>query len=554
MQFNGAPMFAPKGYMTDYLTDEAVKAIKANRNRPFFIYFAPNAIHTPLQAKKADYDALPQIKDHRLRVYGAMVRTLDRNVGRILQALKDEGLDENTLVIFTSDNGGAGYIGLPDVNKPYRGWKSTFFEGGIHAPFFMRWPGMIPAGLALSAIPSATSTSSPPPPAAAGAQVPTDRTIDGVDLLPFLQGKAPGRPHQTLFWRSGQYKAVLDGDWKLQSSEAAEQGLALRPGHRPHRAARPLRRPSRTQAAALLALLAAQDARASSRCGRRCCRARCSSTTPAAAPQKAGDEYITLGQLSRCRFLPPRPTRQYRGARSAAWFLALAAVLTLGPGLIHSFLPDGGARVIAGLDLGDRRDLVIGVFAWEGATQLALGLGMLAVALRYRPLTPLFLALVIVERGLMSLQGWVLKPPANGHHPPEHYASPVIVVLAPGLPGVRCGAGDLEAALLLIALALRSDARASPRRVPGRPAWPRPRRRRPGMVLVKGGRFTHGRGAACGRRKARRATDQVGSFWMDRTEVTNAHFARFVDATGYVTVAERPPTQRTIRGLSPAAS
>ena len=129
-------------------------------------------------------------------------------------------------------------------------------------------------------------------------------------------------------------------------------------------------------------------------------------------------------------FLPPSTNAQYRGAAIAPWFLLLSAVLTLIPGLIHSFLPDGGAGVIAGLDMGERRDLVIGVFRWEGSTQLALGLGMLAVALRYRPLTPLFLALVIVERGLMSLHGWVLSPPANGHHPPEHYASPVSVGLA----------------------------------------------------------------------------------------------------------------------------
>lgn len=118
--------------------------------------------------------------------------------------------------------------------------------------------------------------------------------------------------------------------------------------------------------------------------------------------------------------LPRSTNADYRGARSAAWFLGLAAVLTMAPGLIHSFLPDGGAETIAGLDLGDRRDLVVGVFAWEGAT--------LAVALRYRPLVPLFLALLILERGLMTVQAWLLKPAA--HHPPEHYASPVTVVLA----------------------------------------------------------------------------------------------------------------------------
>jgi arylsulfatase A-like enzyme len=219
VQFNGSPMFAPKGYMTDYLTDEAIKAIRANRNRPFFMYFAPNAIHTPLQATKADYDALPQIKDHRLRVYGAMVRNLDRNVGRLLQTLKDQGLDQNTLVIFTSDNGGAGYIGLPDINKPYRGWKATFFEGGIHSPFFMRWPGVIPANITFKD-PVGHVDIFATAAAAAGAPLPRDRTIDGVNLLPYILGKGSGRPHQTLFWRSGQYKVLLDGDWKLQSSEA----------------------------------------------------------------------------------------------------------------------------------------------------------------------------------------------------------------------------------------------------------------------------------------------------------------------------------------------
>jgi hypothetical protein len=129
-------------------------------------------------------------------------------------------------------------------------------------------------------------------------------------------------------------------------------------------------------------------------------------------------------------FLPPTTNGEYRGARSAVWFLGLATVLTLIPGLIHSFAPSGGAEGIAGLDLGAQRSLVVGVFSWEGSTQLAFGLGMAAVVWRYRPLTPLFLGLVIVERGLMSLQGWILKPPAEGHHPPEHYASPVTVVLA----------------------------------------------------------------------------------------------------------------------------
>ena len=147
-----------------------------------------------------------------------MIRSLDRNIGRVLQALKDQGVDDNTLVIFTSDNGGAHYIGLDGLNSPYRGWKATFFEGGIHVPFFMRWPGAIPAGASVAAPVShfdifATAA------AAAGAQAPTDRIIDGVNLLPFIQGQAPGRPHDVLFWRTDRYRVVRAGDWKLQVSE-----------------------------------------------------------------------------------------------------------------------------------------------------------------------------------------------------------------------------------------------------------------------------------------------------------------------------------------------
>ncbi len=290
VQFNGSPMFAPKGYMTDYLTDQAIAAIKANRNQPFFIYFAPNAIHTPLQAKKEDYDALPQIQDHRLRVYGAMTRNLDANVGRILQTLKDEGLDQNTLVIFTSDNGGAGYIGLPDVNKPYRGFKSTFFEGGIHAPFFMRWPAQIPAG---SRFPYPVghvdlfSTAA----GAAGAAVPNDRKIDGVDLLPYVKGVTAGRPHQTLFWRSGQYKVVLDGDWKLQSNEARSKvwlyNLAVDPTERNDLSKA---EPARTRA--LLAMLKAQDAETAKPMWPSLLQGPIMIDRPGGQKQQAGDEYI----------------------------------------------------------------------------------------------------------------------------------------------------------------------------------------------------------------------------------------------------------------------
>ena len=219
---NGGQRFAPGAYMTDYLGDEAVKAIAANRNRPFFMYLAFNAPHTPLQALKSDYDALTNIRDHRLRVYAAMIRALDRNVGNVLAALRANGLDENTLVIFTSDNGGAHYIGLPEINRPFRGWKATFFEGGIHVPFFMKWPAAVPRGTTFAApvghVDIFTTAA-----AAAGATPPTDRVRDGVDLVPFVAGKAEGRPHQSLYWRSGPYKTLLAGDWKLQVAETPKK-------------------------------------------------------------------------------------------------------------------------------------------------------------------------------------------------------------------------------------------------------------------------------------------------------------------------------------------
>jgi arylsulfatase A-like enzyme len=222
VRYNGSEPFAPSAYLTDYLADEAVRAIEANRHRPFFLYLAFNAPHTPLQALKSDYDALPGIANPTERVYGAMMRSLDRAVGRVLDALRAHGLEENTLVFFTSDNGGANYVGLPDLNEPYRGWKMTFFEGGIHLPFFVKWPKALPADAAYAA-PVAAIDVFPTAAAAAGATLPSDRAIDGVDLVPFVTGAKAGRPHDALFWRSGHYRVVRAGDWKLQLSERPKQ-------------------------------------------------------------------------------------------------------------------------------------------------------------------------------------------------------------------------------------------------------------------------------------------------------------------------------------------
>jgi uncharacterized sulfatase len=220
-----ADRFEPAGYLTDYWTDESIKVIKSNRNRPFFLYLAHWGIHTPLQATRADYEAVGDIKPHRLRVYAAMTRALDRSVGRVMAALEEEGLAENTIVIFTSDNGGAGYVGLADVNAPYRGWKITHFEGGIRVPMFVKWPARIAAGQAIDT-PVAHIDVMPTLLAAVEQPLPEDRDIDGENLLPLMsQGVAAQTEwsRQTLFWSSGHNRIVRHGDWKLQIAARPEK-------------------------------------------------------------------------------------------------------------------------------------------------------------------------------------------------------------------------------------------------------------------------------------------------------------------------------------------
>src|SRR5438046_6845388 len=109
-----------------------------------------------------------------------MIRALERGIDKVLEAVKARGLEDNTLIIFTSDNGGTSFVGLPDINKPFRGWKATFFEGGIHVPFFVKWPAKIAngttyAGAARHVDIFATAA------AAAGAEMPADRKMDGVN-------------------------------------------------------------------------------------------------------------------------------------------------------------------------------------------------------------------------------------------------------------------------------------------------------------------------------------------------------------------------------------
>ena len=220
-----ADKFKPAGYLTDYWTDESIKVIKANKNRPFFLYLAHWGPHTPLQATREDYDALSGIEPHRKRVYAGMVRAVDRSINRILDTLEEEGIADNTVVVFTSDNGGAGYIGIPEVNSPFRGFKITMFEGGLRVPMLVKWPARITAGLSVDT-PVAHIDMMPTLAAAAGAPQPEGVTIDGIDLLPLVTGEgAENWNRETLFWQNGHYQVVRHGDWKLQVNDRPTDGL-----------------------------------------------------------------------------------------------------------------------------------------------------------------------------------------------------------------------------------------------------------------------------------------------------------------------------------------
>ena len=216
--------FKPKGYLTDYWTDESINVIKANKNRPFFLYLAHWGPHTPLQATREDYEAVGDIRPHRKRVYAAMVRAIDRSVGRVLDTLDQEGLADNTLVMFTSDNGGAGYIGIPEVNQPFRGWKITMFEGGLRVPMMIKWPSKITAGTVVDT--PVAHIDVMPTLAAAAATQSKAAEIDGVNLLPLVTSQGDQSwDRETLFWQNGHYQVVRHGDWKLQVNDRPTDGL-----------------------------------------------------------------------------------------------------------------------------------------------------------------------------------------------------------------------------------------------------------------------------------------------------------------------------------------
>jgi arylsulfatase A-like enzyme len=216
-----------QGYLTEAFAAEAVEFIRRNKERPFFLYYAPFNVHEP-HVVPAEY--IPPGG----QTLDGMIQALDRSVGTILEALSREGLERDTLVVFVNDNGG-----YAESNKPFRSGKETLYEGGIRVPFAMRWPGHLPEGLRYDP-PVSQLDVFPTVAAAAGARLPDDREYDGVDLLPYLGGKRSGRPHDELRWRltdmagrirgyalrAGNLKIVVDAQGNAGKERAELYDLA----------------------------------------------------------------------------------------------------------------------------------------------------------------------------------------------------------------------------------------------------------------------------------------------------------------------------------------
>jgi arylsulfatase A-like enzyme len=205
-------------YTTDAFGREAVSFIERHRAgpAPWFLYLAFNAVHTPMHATDDRLAKFPDIADKQRRTYDAMMLAMDDAVGRVRRKLADAGLAQNTLVAFISDNGGPTMPGTTvngSINAPLRGSKRTTLEGGIRVPFLLAWPDRVkPAVYGKPAIQLDLHTTAL---AAAGVDVKPEWKLDGVDLLPYLDGSKAGPPHDALYWRFGAQMAVRAGDWKL---------------------------------------------------------------------------------------------------------------------------------------------------------------------------------------------------------------------------------------------------------------------------------------------------------------------------------------------------
>lgn len=206
------------GYLTDVLGNKAVNYIQQNKEQPFFMYWAPNAVHTPMEASEAD---MQKFANHPRQKLAAMTFALDRAVGNIINELKRQGIFENTLIFFLSDNGGAN--NNQSTNYPLKGFKGNKFEAGHRIPFLISWPKQLQhqkySGLSssLDIFPTVLE--------AAGVNKLHAKGLDGVSLLPFLKGKKTTAPHELLVWRKDAEAAVRYRQFKLIQVKGLEDRL-----------------------------------------------------------------------------------------------------------------------------------------------------------------------------------------------------------------------------------------------------------------------------------------------------------------------------------------
>ncbi|MFM7182515.1 MAG: sulfatase-like hydrolase/transferase [Verrucomicrobiales bacterium] len=220
LEKNGVSQPAAPGYLTTLLGEESAAFIHRHKEKPWFLYTAFNAPHTPLQATPELLERVKHIGNDGRRTYAAMIVGMDDAVGRILRQLRDDGLEENTIVFFLSDNGGTTENGTSS-NLPLRGRKGQMWEGGIRVPFLAQWKTVLPAGKTYER-PVTSMDILPTSLAAAGGTSVASQALDGVNLLPFLTGEKSGDPHDLLFWRiaerdiwavrGGDHKFVKEGD------------------------------------------------------------------------------------------------------------------------------------------------------------------------------------------------------------------------------------------------------------------------------------------------------------------------------------------------------
>ena len=221
-------------YLTDRLTDEAVAFIDRNRSEPWFLYLTHFAVHTPLQAKKeliAKYDAKPKGTLHDHAVMAAMIESVDVGIGRIVEKLDQLGLTDRTVIVFTSDNGG---YGPATSMSPLKGYKGTYYEGGIREPFFVAWPGVVQPGSTCD-VPVINVDLYPTFCQITGATSPDHQPLDGESLVPLLRDEKESLGDRALYWhfpaylqsyqrtdgqrdllfRSRPCSIIRHGDWKL---------------------------------------------------------------------------------------------------------------------------------------------------------------------------------------------------------------------------------------------------------------------------------------------------------------------------------------------------